>query len=187
MFFSGWESLLRTLVVGVLAYVTLVIFLRISGKRTLSKMNAFDLIVTVALGSTLATVLLTKDVALAEGALAFALLIGLQFIVTWSSVRARWVRQLVTGEPLMLLYRGEFLPGALRQARVTEGEVQAAVRSAGIGSLGEAEAVVLETDGSLSVVRPGTGNGRPSLAGVQGPQRSRDSAEPGAAANTGPT
>lgn len=69
MLFSGWENLLRTLVVGVLAYVSLVVFLRISGKRTLSKMNAFDLIVTVALGSTLATVLLSKDVALAEGAL----------------------------------------------------------------------------------------------------------------------
>jgi len=97
MFFSGWDSLLRTLVVGVLAYVALVVFLRVSGKRTLSKMNAFDLVVTVALGSTLATVLLSKDVALAEGVLAFALLISLQFVVTWSSVRARWVRQLATG------------------------------------------------------------------------------------------
>jgi uncharacterized membrane protein YcaP (DUF421 family) len=70
VFFSGWDSLLRTLVVGVLAYVALVVFLRISGKRTLSKMNAFDLIVTVALGSTLATVTLSKEVALADGALA---------------------------------------------------------------------------------------------------------------------
>lgn len=82
MLFSGWDSLLRILVVGVLAYVALVVFLRVSGKRTLSKMNAFDLVVTVALGSTLATVLLDKDVALAEGASAFALLIGLQFAVT---------------------------------------------------------------------------------------------------------
>jgi len=60
--------------------------------RTLSKMNAFDLVVTVSLGSTLATVLLAKDVALADGALAFGLLVGLQFLVTWSSVRARWAR-----------------------------------------------------------------------------------------------
>ncbi len=124
MLFSGWDSLLRTLIVGVLAYVVLIVFLRVSGKRTLSKMNAFDLVVTVALGSTLATVLLAKDVALAEGLLAFALLIGLRFAVTWSSVRARWVRRLATGEPLMLLYCGEFLPAALRQARVTEDEVR---------------------------------------------------------------
>ena len=166
MFFNGWESLLRTLVVGVLAYIVLVMFLRISGKRTLSKMNAFDLVVTVALGSTLATVLLTKSVALAEGALAFALLIALQFAVTWTSVRARWIRQLVTGEPSMLLYRGEILRGALRQARVTEDELLAAVRSAGLASLSKAEAVVLETDGSFSVVRPDSGSGPSSLGGV---------------------
>lgn len=50
MFFNGWDSLLRTLIVGVLAHVVLVVFLRLSGKRTLSKMNAFDLVLTVALG-----------------------------------------------------------------------------------------------------------------------------------------
>ncbi|MDI5891552.1 DUF421 domain-containing protein [Halomonas rhizosphaerae] len=170
MLFSGWDSLLRTLVVGILAYVTLVVFLRVSGKRTLSKLNAFDLIVTVALGSTLATVLLANDVALAEGVLAFALLIGLQFAVTWSSVRARWVRRLATGEPMMLLYDGNFLPTALRQARVTEDEIRAAVRSAGVNSMHKVRAVVLETDGSFSVVRPGENGGGSSLVGVERPQ-----------------
>lgn len=170
MLFSGWDSLLRTLVVGILAYVTLVVFLRVSGKRTLSKLNAFDLIVTVALGSTLATVLLAKDVALAEGVLAFALLIGLQFAVTWSSVRARWVRRLATGEPMMLLYDGKFLPTALRQARVTEDEIRATVRSAGVNSLHKVRAVVLETDGSFSVVRPDENGSGSSLVGVERPQ-----------------
>lgn len=142
MFFNEWDSLLRTLVVGVLAYVALIVLLRVSGKRTLSKMNAFDLVVTVALGSTLATILLSKDVALAEGILAFALLIGLQFIVSWSSVRARWVRQLATGEPKMLFYSGELLPAALRKARVTEDEVRAAIRAAGVSSIDDVQAVV---------------------------------------------
>jgi uncharacterized membrane protein YcaP (DUF421 family) len=79
----------------VFVYAFLIFALRAPGKRALSKMNAFDLVVTVALGSTLAMVLLSKDVTLAEGALALALLIGLQFAVTWSSVRARWVQQIV--------------------------------------------------------------------------------------------
>ncbi len=77
MFFQNWSGLLRTVVVGVLAYVALVALLRVSGKRTLSKMNAFDFVVTVALGSTLATILLSKNVALAEGVVAFAVLISL--------------------------------------------------------------------------------------------------------------
>ena len=169
IFFSGWDVLYRTAVVGVLAYVVLILLLRISGKRTLSKMNAFDFVVTVALGSTLATVLLNADVALAEGALAFALLIGLQFAVTWSSVRAPWIRHLVTGEPALLVYRGRILREALRRDRVAEEEVLAAVRASGIGELKDVEAVVLETDGSFSVMERNSGNERMNLAGVEVP------------------
>ncbi len=166
MLFGSWGGLLRTLFVGVLAYVGLVGFLRISGKRTLAKMNAFDLVVTVALGSTLATVLLSKDVALAEGLLAFALLIGLQFTVTWTSVRVGAVRRAITGEPRMLLHRGVPLPEALRSARVTTEELLAAVRAAGVAVVSDVEAVVLETDGSFSVVgRPEHGPAS-SLDGV---------------------
>ncbi len=164
-FFSGWSALFRTLAVGLLAYASLVVLLRVSGRRTLSKMNAFDLVVTVALGSTLATVLLNKEVSLAQGVVAFALLIGVQFAVTWSSVRLRWVRRLVTGEPALLLYQGAFLPTALRSARVTEDEVRAAVRSAGLAELDKVRAVVLETDGSFSVVRQDGADG--ALDGVR--------------------
>jgi uncharacterized membrane protein YcaP (DUF421 family) len=167
MLYSGWESLVRTLVVGVVAYVALVALLRVSGKRTLSKMNAFDLVVTVALGSTLATVLLSKDVALAEGVLALGLLIGLQFVVTWSSIRMRWIRRIATGEPLMLMYQGAFLPAAMRTARVTEDEIRAAIRAAGFGSLSALDAVVLETDGSFSVVQAGDDSPDSALAGVR--------------------
>lgn len=174
VFFDSWQVLLRTAIVGVMAYATLVILLRVSGKRTLSKMNAFDFVVTVALGSTLASILTGRDVALAQGALAFALLIGLQFLITWSSVRVRWIRRTVTGEPVLLLYRGGYLQESLRHARVTEDEVQAAVRSAGVASLGEVEAVVLETDGSFSVVRGSGDTGASSLAGLKRPDPRHD-------------
>ena len=58
MWFDSWDSLLRVIAGGFAAYASLVVLLRVSGKRTLSKLNAFDLVVTVALGSTLATMLL---------------------------------------------------------------------------------------------------------------------------------
>jgi uncharacterized membrane protein YcaP (DUF421 family) len=80
----------------------------------------------------------------------------------------------------MLLYRGEFLRAALRHARVTEDEVRAAVRSSGIDSLSQVHAVVLETDGSFSVVRPDEGAGGSSLVGVRGLEDSREPAEPAA-------
>lgn len=150
--FDGWAPIGRTLALGILAYACLVLMLRASGKRTLSKMNAFDLIVTVALGSTLATVLLSQDVSLAQGIFALALLITMQFVVTWMSVRIGWIRRLVTSEPSLLAYEGKLLHGALKRERVTPAEVFAALRASGHGHLSEVDAVVLETEGSCTVV-----------------------------------
>jgi uncharacterized membrane protein YcaP (DUF421 family) len=152
MLFHDWSGIYRTVIVGVLAYVGLVLLLRISGKRTLTKLNAFDLVVTVALGSTLATILLTEKVALAEGLAAFATLIGLQFLVTWTSVRLGVVRRLVRSEPSLLLRDGELLRGAMSRERITEDEIRSAIRSAGIQDPSRVSAVVLEADGELSVI-----------------------------------
>lgn len=172
-FFDSWSAMGRTAVVGVLAYLALVLLLRVSGKRTLSKMNAFDLIVTVALGSTLATVLLSTSVALVRGVLAFALLIGLQFALTWLSVRSQVVRGFVKAEPTLLVHKGRFLREAMKRERVTEDEILAALRAQGIVAIEEGvEAVVLETDSSFSVVKsssPDSGSGRSASDNVVGP------------------
>ena len=169
MFFHDWVTLLRTLAGGVFTYLGLIAFLRISGTRTLAKMNAFDLVVTVSLGSTLATIILSQEVTLAQGAVALATLISLQYAITWSSVRSSWVRHLVTGEPTLLLYRGRRLTGALKKARVTDGELCAAVRSAGVAVLDDVEAVVLETDGSFSIVRSSDGRSASTLSDIARP------------------
>ena len=166
MFFDGWMTLGRTALIGALAYVALVLLLRISGKRTLSKMNAFDFVVTVALGSTLATVLLSSSVSLARGVLAFAVLIFLQFIITWLSTRSSAVRSLVKAEPTLLVHKGEFLRGAMKRERVTEEEVRAAMRSQGISAVEEVEAVVLETTSDISVVPQPSGESASTLADV---------------------
>lgn len=164
IFFSGWQPVARTAIIGVLAYISVLILLRISGRRTLSKMNAFDFVVTIALGSTLATMLLSKDASLVQGVVAFALLIGMQYIVTWFSARTDWVRDVVTGEPALLFYHGRYLHDSMKKARVAHKEVQSAVRGAGLEAMNEVTAVVLETDGSFSVVKSGEPASQSSLA-----------------------
>jgi uncharacterized membrane protein YcaP (DUF421 family) len=152
MFFDDWWGILRVLVVGTAAYVALIVMLRTSGKRTLSKMNAFDFIVTVALGSTLAAVLLDASVPLAEGVLALALLVYLQYAITWASVRFPGFQHLIKAEPTLLAHEGSYLEAALRRQRVTREEVEAALRQSGKSEIGEVRSVVLETDGSLTVI-----------------------------------
>jgi uncharacterized membrane protein YcaP (DUF421 family) len=151
MFFQGWSGIARTLIVGALAYVALVAFLRISGKRTLAKLNAFDLVVTVALGSTLATILLSRDVALAEGLSAFALLIALQYLVTYTSVRFTGFAKAVRSEPSLLVHEGEICTRTMTKQRITEAEVESAIRASGGESIQAAVSVVLEADGTISV------------------------------------
>ncbi|MDW0109751.1 DUF421 domain-containing protein [Sporosarcina aquimarina] len=153
MFFNGWEPIVRTVAVGFFSYVGLIIILRISGKRTLSKMNAFDLVVTVALGSILATILLSKKVALAEGLTAFSILIIMQYVVAWLSVRSRKVSDLIKSNPQLLFYKGEYLKNTMKKERILEVEILQAARSNGLSSLDEAKAVILETDGSISVIQ----------------------------------
>jgi uncharacterized membrane protein YcaP (DUF421 family) len=152
MIFSDASSIVRTVMVGVLAYVTLVMLLRVSGKRTLSKMNAFDFVVTVAIGSTLATILLSSDVALAQGVAAFAVLIGMQFLVAWISVRSSTMSRLVKSEPRLLLHRGRPLRAAMRDERIVDSELHAALRERGIASVENVDELILETDGTFTVI-----------------------------------
>jgi uncharacterized membrane protein YcaP (DUF421 family) len=152
MLFDSWSGLGRVVLVGTLAYVALVLVLRISGKRTLTKLNAFDLVVTVALGSTLATVLLSKSVARVEGVLAMVLLERLQYAITWLSVRSPRFEALIKAEPTLLVHRGRFLERAMKAERITREEILAALRASGAAGVDGTAAVVLETDGTLSVV-----------------------------------
>lgn len=167
MFFSNWQDIGRVLVLGVLSYSLLILVLRISGNRTLSKMSAFDLVVTVALGSTLATVLLNKNVTLAEGLTSFIVLIGLQYIVAWLSVRSKKFGEVVKSTPVLILYQGNFLKPAMRKSRVSENDVLQAVRQEGISSIEQVEAVVLENNGKFSVLQKSESGKHSVLSNVE--------------------
>lgn len=155
MWFDTWSDVIRVLVVGTAAYLTLVTVLRLSGKRTLAKLNAFDFVVTVALGSTLATILLNSSVSWAEGAAALLALAGLQFVAALGASRLPAVRSVLTSGPTLLVRDGVLVTTALGRQRVGEAEVRQAVRTSGYGDLGGIGAVVLETDGTLSVIPSG--------------------------------
>lgn len=110
MFYDDAGGLLRVLIAGTLAYVWLILILRVTGKRSLAQLNAFIVIVTVAIGSTLASVIVTTTVALAEGMVALSLLEVLQLVVAWLSVRSPALQHAVTAAPTFLLRDGQVLP-----------------------------------------------------------------------------
>lgn len=168
MFFNSWAMIGKTIVLGVFCYMALLCLLRWFGKRSLSKWNAFDWVVSVAMGSVLANCLLSKDVSLVQGIGAFAVLLTLQFIVTWLSMRFETFARLVKSKPTLLVRDGRMRCDAMDRERVGEQEVYAAVRQAGLSTVEEAAAVVLETDGTFTVVKEINTTGTSALQSVRG-------------------
>lgn len=169
MWFDDWLGVLRVALMGTTAYVALMLVLRVSGKRTLAKLNAFDLVITVSLGSTLATILLSSDVAFVEGVAALSLLAAMQFVVAKLTTVVPGLRSVVTAKPALVVQDGEVLEAMLARQRLTLEEVRQVVRQNGYGELSQIGAVVLETDGTLSVISSARMGSGWSLADVRRP------------------
>ena len=153
MIFDNWSGLRQILLTTLMAYPILIIFLRLSGKRTLSKWNAFDFVVTIALGSILASVMLSNDVAVLEGLLGLGLLVLFQYCITFISVRVEWFESIIKSNPTLIYKNDTFLLEKMKKHRVSRAEILAAVRSSSTASLDSVRYVVLETDGSFSVIK----------------------------------
>lgn len=150
--FNGWKPLLHIALTGVIGYAALVLFLRLSGKRTLSRMNAYDMVMTMALGSVLTKAMLSADQSLSETVFAIALLIFLQFAVSFAAFRWSWAAFLATPKPSVLFHDGLFVQSALKAERVRRSEIEDAVKEKGMSDMTGVDAVILGANGELSVL-----------------------------------
>lgn len=152
LFFSGWGPIGATVIKGLIIYVTLIAVLRITGKRSLSKFNIFDFIITIALGSIFASTLTTDDLVLAQSVAAIVVLLGAQFVVSKLAMRSNRFERVIKSDPALLFYGGDYVVETMRAERVTKREILQAVRNSGASSLEGVQAVILETDGTMSVI-----------------------------------
>lgn len=159
LFFDGWASIGRVALLGLCAYAAIVVSLRAFGSRSLSQMSAFDFVITVALGSVLASIPLSTTVSAADGLALILTLLLLQALTRWLLRRFPATRTLIRSSPHLVVWNGVMLEETMRELAVTDAEIRAAVRKAGKASLFDTLAVVLENDGSWSVIgRPDTGD-----------------------------
>jgi uncharacterized membrane protein YcaP (DUF421 family) len=167
IWFDSWESIIRTICLTTLGYSAMVLLLRVSGKRTLSKMNAFDFIITIALGSSLASIALNKNIPLANGVTAIILFIGFQFLLTWLSVRIKTIKTLITSSPSLIFYKGNFLYQAMKRERITVEEIYSAGRQRGISTLDEIDMIILETTGEITIIERITNHEKATFENIE--------------------
>ncbi|MEM1041359.1 MAG: YetF domain-containing protein [Bacteroidota bacterium] len=145
-------SLLLVVLSATGMYLGLVVLTRIAGLRSFSKMSSFDFAVTVAIGSVLASAILTKDPPLLRALVALATLYALQIGVAAWRARSEAVADLVDNQPLLLMAGGDILHDNLRRANVSEADLRAKLREANVLTLDAVHAVVFEATGDVSVL-----------------------------------
>lgn len=145
------ENILAILITTICVYIALVLLTRISGKRSFSKLSSFDFSITVAIGSILATVIISKSVSLQNG---IAGLVGIYVMQMFVAYARRWdiIKKLMDNKPTLLMKDGKLMEANLKKCRVTIPDLKAKLREANVIQLSEVKAVVFESTGDISVM-----------------------------------
>ena len=155
-FGTSWSEVGRVSTTTLAIYITVVVALRIAGRRTVSQMSAFDFVVTIAIGSLVAATSLSPDVGYGRGVTGIVTLLAAQQAVAILRQRIPATRRLFDFSPEPLYSDGGMkLRHNLMTAQVTEAELHSKLRHHGIASLGDVDLVILEPDGRVSVLRNG--------------------------------
>ena len=151
------DTLLRGLILALLALAWVVLLVRINGLRSLSKMTSFDFIMTVAQGSLVAGA--TQTTEWQDFAQVLAGMASL-FVAQWAGAKAikssDTAQHIMTNKPVVLMRDGRFCEEALNTTRVARSSVMAKLREANVRDLSQVRAVVLETTGDVSVLHGDT-------------------------------
>lgn len=151
LFDLTWNSVGLILFSAIGIYLSVIIMTRICGKRSFSKMSSFDFAMTVAVGSIIATTVLSSTVSMLQGIVGLVAVYSLQITAAFAR-RNKTIRNLMDNSPLLLMDGGTILEDNLRKARVTEGDLRSKLREANVTSLSQVKAVVFETTGNISVL-----------------------------------
>lgn len=152
IFFDNLEKLGRIVLTTVMIYVFIVLITKVSGKRSTSQLNNFDWVVTVMIGSLGASTILLKELPFIEGISSILVLYLLQFLVTKYASISPQFSNFILSEPRIVFYQGQFLPDAMRAERLTRQEMECAMRSEGVNSFDDVEAIVFESDAKLTII-----------------------------------
>jgi uncharacterized membrane protein YcaP (DUF421 family) len=143
------ETVIKTAIV----YVLLLVLMRLAGRRTLGKINTFDLVLVLIIGGTTQRALLGQDYSVTNALLVVVTLIVMDVLFSLIERDSPTFSKLVNGTPLIVVQDGQPLPGRLRRARLTADEVLAAARRThGICAFADIKYAILEASGDISII-----------------------------------
>jgi uncharacterized membrane protein YcaP (DUF421 family) len=136
-----------------IVFVFLLVLTRVIGRRELSSLQPFDLILIIILGDAVQQGLTQDDYSLTGAFLAIGTIALLQVFVSWIGFRFPGARPVIEGTPIVVVQDGDVLERNARRERLTVDEIREAARLQGIGHLSEVKWAVLETNGQITFIK----------------------------------
>lgn len=137
---------------AVVLYAFIIFLMRVMGRRELSSMTPFDLVLLIILGDAIQQGLTQDDYSVTGAVLAVATMATLQVLTSYLSFRSARARKVLEGEPIVLVDHGEVVQKNLKRERITEDEVAEEMRQQQIASLEKIDWAILESNGSMSFI-----------------------------------
>ena len=142
-----WEFILRALIV----YVFLAVLLRITGRRQVGQLAPFDLVLLLVLSNAVQNSMNGGDNSVSGGVLSAVTLVGVNWLVGYLTYRNKRLARVIEGRPEVLIHNGHVYRDVMRRERLTQAELDAALRQAGCASIDDVHFAMLENNGQITV------------------------------------
>lgn len=149
--FTSYSAVLMVVLSTLGIYISLILFTRMYGVRSFSKMSSFDFAITVAIGTVVASTILTKNPPLFQSIVALGCLFVLQIVIS-SFRNYPFMQKLVDNKPILLMRGSNILQENMATAKVTREDLLAKLREANVTQFSQVKAVIMETTGDISVL-----------------------------------
>jgi uncharacterized membrane protein YcaP (DUF421 family) len=148
-----WQQVLGISLSALGFYLGLMLFTRLMGLRSFSKLSSHDFAMTVGIGSILASTVLSDSPSLSQGLFAVAVLFMIQGVISVIRRKVKPLKSLIDNQAIILMAHGEYFLDNLKEANLSTSDVQEVLRKNGLKSKSEVFAVIMETTGDMSVIK----------------------------------
>ncbi|MDX1362874.1 MAG: DUF421 domain-containing protein [Arenibacter latericius] len=149
---TDWQAILNVFISTVLIFSILIIWVRISGLRSFAKISSIDFASTIAIGSVLASTVLSANPSIIKSGMAIGFILGFQTLFSKLTLKFNWFSNLASNSPMLLMDRETILYDNLYTNNLSEEDLYAKLREANVLQFSEVKAVILETTGDITVL-----------------------------------
>ncbi len=148
-----WPFLFEVMLRSLIGFVTVVIGIKITGKRGVRQLSLFELVIILTLGSASGDIAFYNDVGILPAVLTILTIVSLYRIVTFLLIKSRAIGKFIEGEAIILIEDGRFTSSTIKEENISYDEFYMELRQSGIEHIGQVRYAILEVDGDLSVYK----------------------------------